>query len=197
MPYSKNILKRKQIEKLTKKITDEIVEDLKNVLDKTATELCKDMSEIFDKCIDEFYKYETRSYYRHDTGRGTGTGMNLYRANQFRVKYDSDNHAKSIHIGWNANDMTPYKSWKDKDGNYHPVSATYVLNNTMRGIRGLEDEYVNSGYAPYDNHWTVNDLKTRRNYFGTLSGTPDEIFENVERQWKTVRQKVFDKYMNI
>ena len=99
-------------------------------------------------------------------------------------------------MGWNADDMEPYKSWKDRDGNYHPVSATYVLNNVMNGIRGLEDEYMMKGFAIYNNHWAVDSLKTKRNYFGTLSGTPDEIFENVEGQWKTVRQKVFNKYIN-
>jgi hypothetical protein len=195
MPYSKNTLQRKRIDKLVEKITPQVVEKLKGALDKTASELCKDMSQIFDKCIDKFYEYETRSYYRHETGRGTGTGMNLYRANQFKLKYGSDGHVKSVHIGWNANDMSPYKSWKDRYGDYHSVSAAYVLENTMKGIRGLEDEYMHGCYAPYDNHWTIDNLKTKRNYFGTLSGTPNEIFDNVERQWKDVRQTVFDKYI--
>jgi hypothetical protein len=197
MPRSQKALLDKTKKQLTKKITEQVVEDLKTALDKTANELCKDMSEIFDKCIDKFYEYETRKYYRHETGRGTGTGMNLYRANQFKLNYGSDGHVKSIHMGWNANDMAPYKSWKDREGNYHPVGADYVLRNVMNGIRGLEDDYIENGFASYNNHWTVNNLKTKRNYFGELSGTPNEIFKNVEKQWKTVRKKVFDKYTGI
>lgn len=196
MPYSEATLLKKAKEKLVEKITEEIIEESKTALDKTAEELCKDMSEIFDKCIDEFYKYETKSYYRHDTGRGTGTGMNLYRANQFRLNYGTDDHVKSVHIGWNANDMAPYTSWKDRNKKSHPVSADYVLKNTMNGIRGLEDKYVDRGYAPYDNHWSVDNLTTKRNYFGKLSGTPNEIFDNIESQWKTVRKKVFNKYID-
>jgi len=195
MPYSESTLMKKTKEKMTKKITEVVVEELKNALDKTATELCKDMSEIFDKCIDRFYEYETQKYYRHETGRGTGTGMNLYRANQFRLNYGSDGHIKSVHIGWNSDKMEPYKSWKDAEGNSHPVSTSYVLNNVMNGIRGLEDEYMVKGFALYPNHWTVDGLKTKKNYFGTLSGTPNEIFGDIERQWKTVRKKVFNKYI--
>ena len=197
MPYSEATLHKKAKEKMIKKQTEEVIEELKIALDKTATELCKDMSEIFDRCIDKFYKYKTESYYRHETGRGTCTGMNLYRANQFRLNYGTDGHVKSVHIGWNANDMAPYRSWKDKDGNYHPVSADYVLKNTMNGIRGLEDKYVNKGFAPYDNHWSVDSFTTERNYFKIISGTPNEIFENIEKeQWKTVRKEVFDKYID-
>lgn len=196
MPYSEATLLKKAKEKMIKKITEEVIEESKMALDKTAVELCKDMSEIFDKCIDKFYEYKTESYYRHETGRGTSTGMNLYRANQFRVNYGTDGHVKSVHIGWNANDMAPYRSWKDEDGIYHPVSADYVLKNTMNGIRGLEDEYVNKGFAPYNNHWTVNSLITKRNYFGELSGTPNKIFKDVVDKWKTVRKEVFDRHIN-
>ena len=197
MPYSESTLGKKAKEKLTEKIKEEVYEELKTALDKTAEELCKEMAFIFDECIKKFYEYETRSYYRHETGRGTGTGINLYRANQFRLNYGLDRHVKSVHMGWNANDMSPYHPWKDREGNYHTVEASYVLENTMNGIRGLEDEYVNSGYAPYDNHWSVDNITTKANHFGTLSGTPNEIFENIENQWKNVSKKVFYKYLNI
>ena len=196
MPYSEATLLRQAKEKYIKKVTKEIVTTAKKALDTTAEELYKETFQIFDKCIDQFYAYETRRYYRHETGRGTGTGMNLYRASQFRLQYDSEGHAKSLHIGWNANDMAPYKSWKDKNGNYHHVSADYVLNNVMNGIRGLEDEYVENGFAPYNNHWSVNNLETKNKYFGTLSGTPNEIFSDIEKQWKSVSRGLFQKYFN-
>ena len=196
MPYSEATLHEQAKKKLIKKITKDVIEESKNALDKTAIELCKDMSDIFDKCIDKFYNYKTTSYYRHETGLGTRDGINLYRANQFRVNCGSDGHVKSVHIGWNANDMAPYRSWKDANEKSHIVSADYVLKLTMSGIRGLEDKYMNRGFAAYDNHWSVDSLTTKRNYFGTLSGTPNEIFENIENKWKTVRKKVFDRYID-
>ena len=66
----------------------------------------------------------------------------------------------------------------------------------MNGIRGLEDEYMERGFATYNNHWSVDSLTTKRNIFGTLSGTPNEIFDNIEQQWKKVSKDLFQKRFN-
>lgn len=194
MPYSSATFLKKAKEEYTRSVTKEIIKTARKAVDETGEILYKELFQTFDKCIDKFYEYETRRYYRHETGRGTGTGMNLYRASQFRINYDSNDHVKSIHVGWNANDMAPYKSWKDKDGELHPVNADYVLKNVMKGIRGLEDEYADRGFGSYNNHWSVDSLSTK--YFGTLSGTPDKIFDDIEKQWKKVRKRLFQERLN-
>lgn len=194
MPYSSATFLKKAKEKYTRNVTKEIIKTARKAVDETGEILYKELFQTFDKCIDKFYEYETRRYFRHETGRGTGTGMNLYRASQFRINYDSDDHVKSIHVGWNANDMAPYESWKDKDGELHPVNADYVLKRVMSGIRGLEDEYADRGFGSYDNHWSVDSLSTK--YFGTLSGTPDKIFDDIEKQWKKVRKRLFQERLN-
>ena len=87
--------------------------------------------------------------------------------------------------------MLPYKSWKDKDGEYHEVSTEYVLKNVMNGIRGLEDEYSDRGYGTYDNHWSAT---IDSSLFGELSGTPEKIFEKFDSTWRNVAKELNGKY---
>lgn len=191
MPYSASKKIEKKTEKYINKVINSLTETCYNALDLTAKELYKEAYRIFDECMDQFYKYKTRSYYRHETGKGTRTGINLYRANQFKLNYGADGHVFSFRFGWNSEDMDSYKPWIDRDGNIHPVDKEYVLDNVMSGIRGLEDEYMPKGFAPYDNHWAAN-VSSR--YFGRMSGTPDEIFDIFELQWDNVSRDLFRKY---
>lgn len=190
---------KKRTEQIAKRaeqrFKNNLINTLNNALDLTAEVLYKEVSlKVFDKCIDQFYMYETKRYYRHDTGKGSGTGMNLYRANNCQIIYREDGHVSRIHVGWNANDMAPYKMWKDKDGNLHPVSAEYVLNNVMNGIRGLEDEYMSKSFATYNNHWSAN---INSDIFGSLSGTPNEIFDEIDSMWQSVTRQLFRKHFNM
>ena len=190
MPYSieKQIEKKKKT--WVKNNTKLFVEAAKDAASKTLEEICTAGSKIFDQCIDEFYKYETRSYYRHKTGLGTGTGWNLYLANGFKKIY-KNGRVVGFLSGWNHTDMLPYKSWKDKDGEYHEVSTEYVLKNVMNGIRGLEDEYLDRGYGTYDNHWSAT---IDSSLFGELSGTPEKIFEKFDSTWRNVAKELNGKY---
>ena len=176
--------------KWVKKNTKLFVEAAKDAASQTLEEICQEGSKMFDQCIDKFYEYKTRSYYRHETGRGTGTGWNLYLANGFKKVYQNG-RVVSFVSGWDSTDMLPYKSWKDRNGNYHQVSTEYVLNNVMNGIRGLEDEYLDSGYGTYDNRWSAT---VNSSLFGNLSGTPEEIFKVFDNTWKDVATKLNRKY---
>lgn len=176
--------------KWVKKNTKLFVEAAKDAASQTLEEICQEGAKMFDQCIDEFYKYQTRSYYRHETGRGTGTGWNLYLANGFKKVY-SNGRVVGFISGWDSTNMLPYKSWRDRNGVYHPVTTEYVLNNTMNGIRGLEDEYVDRGYGTYDNHWSAT---VNSSLFGNLYGTPKEIFDVFDRTWKDVAIILNKKY---
>ena len=180
MPYSK----QRQFEQRKQKLIDKYVEKYYDAaieaIDKTANELVNEASRVFDNCIDKFYEYETRVYYRHETGRGTGTGINLYRASQIHLNY-KNGEIVGFHIGWNANDMASYKH----------VDSEYVLDNVMNGIRGLEDKYMRKGFGTYDNHWSAT-VETK--YFGTLSGTPNQIFDEIDAKWKAVSYNINKKY---
>lgn len=176
--------------KWVKKNTKLFVEAAKDAASQTLEDIYKEGSKMFDQCIDKFYEYETRYYYRHETGRGTGTGWNLYLANGFKKIYQNG-RVVGFTSGWDSTAMLPYKSWKDRNGNYHPVATEYVLNNVMKGIRGLEDEYVGRGYGTYDNHWSAS---INSPLFGELSGTPEEIFEKFDNTWRDVAKELNRKY---
>lgn len=183
MSYSSE--RKKSMEAFLRKIEKNAV-DPAMVL--TAEQITKDLSDTFDKCIDDFYMYETRRYYRHETGRGTGTGWNLYLANQFRVNY-SGKIATSIHFGWNGNDMATYKSLS-KGGN---VDREHVLDSVMNGIRFNGD---GSSYYP-EMSWTLSSPISTE-YFGTISGsTPDIIFEQMLNKMFSVQYKLSRKNFNM
>ena len=141
----------------TEKATEEFIDDL-----------WKDLHLLFDECIDQYYKYTTRRYYRHDTGIGTGTGMNLYRS------INEKNSNGVIEIWFDSSDMAGYKPYKDKEGNEHPIDAGYVLDNVMNGIRGLP--YSASRYGGDSMSWAAN---VSTSLFGNLSGTIYAIISNI------------------
>lgn len=147
---------------------DRFTKELIVAVDEFFDDLWKDLHLMFDKCIDQYYKYRTRRYYRHDTGIGTGTGMNLYRA--INEKRGSD----SFEIWFDSSDMAGYKPYKDAEENLHPVDTEFVLNNVMSGIRGLP--YPMSRYGGDSMEWTAS---VSTNLFGNLSGTIYEIIENI------------------
>lgn len=172
MPYSKKTRYEQRKQNLIDTYVEKYYQAAIGAIDDTARELVSIAHEIFDKCIDQYYFYKTRSYYRHETGRGTRTGANLYRANQIHLNRKG-REIVGFHIGWDVDDMSSYKR----------VSSAYVLDNVMDGIRGVADEYMEYAYAPYPNHWSAT-VSVR--HFGTLSGTPNQIFDEFDAQWKEV-----------
>lgn len=183
MPYSF----KKTIEHNQKMFLRKIENVVDEAVTLTAEQIVKDLSDTFDKCIDDFYMYETRRYYRHEVGRGTGNGWNLYMANQMKVDY-SHGVAKSIHFGWNGNEMAPYKSLK-KDEKNMVVSTEHVLDSVMRGIRFDGD---GSNYYPPMTWQLSSPISTK--YFGTISGsTPEIIFEQILDKMYIVQARLAGK----
>ena len=191
MPYSLE----KQLEKSHEAYMRKMGKLIDNVITLTAEQIVSDFSKTFDKVIDEFYEYETKRYYRHEVGRGTGTGWNLYLANQMRVDY-SGKVATNMHLGWNGNDMAPYKSLYGRKRN---VKTEHVLDSVMSGVRF---DGTGAKYFPRMEWELTKPIKTK--YFGTIEGgTPDAIFDymidniyNVQKkQAKKNFNKLFKKFM--
>lgn len=170
MPYGKSKTEEHAKQMYLKKLKEKVVEPAVTL---TAEQICDDLIKTFEKCIDEFYKYETKSYYRHEVGRGTGTGWNLYLANQTEIIYNGD-VVKYIVCGWDGTEMLPYFLSNGK-GNKKPVNTEHVLDSVMNGVRFNGDG--TSKY--YKMKWEIeNGIETQ--YFGTLDGkTPKKIFTQI------------------
>ena len=159
---------------------------------KIAAEKTKEIiSKAYDDIIDQYYLYKTTSYYRHGTGIGTGTGINLYRSNNISL-YPTNVGENDRYTGFildiNANDMSGYPRYsKDK-----------VLDNVLNGIRG-----VPRGFS-----WLINKKNNRMmammqreiNFSANIKannesfqGTPNDILDKLiakipnyyERFWQT------------
>jgi hypothetical protein len=184
MPYS--------LKKQTEKSINNFIQKIEPIVDKavtlTAEQITQDLVNTFDKCINDFYMYKTTSYYRHETGRGTCDGINLYRANQFRVNY-SGGAAKSIHFGWNGNDMASYRKLS-KSGR---ISTDYVLDSVMNGIRFNGD---GSEYYPEMTWHLSSPIDT--NYFGIINAsTPDDVFEQMLKKMNKVQRELAGRNFRI
>ena len=190
----------KNIDKIIDDITDRYVQkfktDTRKALNYTAEEIYKDAITTFDKCIDQFYVYETQSYYRHEVGRGTRNGINLYRANNTRIDY-SGRSINGIYVGWNGKDMSPYKPLSVGKGDNKKivnVSTEHVLDSVMNGIR-FNGDGKNNGYFPSMKWNLFSPIKTT--HFGTLSGeTPNKIFDIFESKADDVMVKIFNQKYN-
>lgn len=180
MPYSLQRQLEHKKKMWIKRNTALFANAAKEAASRALEEVCEEGSKIFDQCIDQFYMYKTRSYYRHEAGKGTGTGWNLYLANGFRKSY-KNGYVTSFTSGWDSRDMLPYGS----------VTAEYVLNNVMNGIRGLEDKYMRFSFGEYDNHWAASISSP---LFGELNGTPEQIFQIFDNEWRSVAITLNQRY---
>jgi len=179
MPYSAKKILEKAIDKKANKSKQEFIEIAMKAKTQTFKDLYKETSAIFDNCIDQYYQYQTTSYYRHNTGIGSGTGLNLYRANE--MKHIRQGVNDSLILGWSGENMATYKS----------VDADYVMDNVAKGIRGMDDPYMKYCYKQYDNHWSAT---VQSRYFGVLTGTMNDIFYEIEKKWNDVSGAVFTKH---
>jgi hypothetical protein len=188
MPYSAE----KMLEHHAKKFVNKLLDIAYDAIDITTEQIAKDLSDTFDKCIDDFYSYETEYYYRHEIGKGTGTGWNLYLANEFGVAY-SGSSTLGIYCGWEGEgNMSPYRDWRDRNGKDQPISVDHVLDSVMNGIR-----FNGDGTFPAMEWRLKNPIRTT--YFGTIkASTPDQVFDVImDSMYKVRRNLTYRNFMNL
>lgn len=177
--------KKKAKEKIAK-LGQALTECLSVSAMSAAQDIYKDEMLMYDECIEQYYTYKTTSYRRHEVGKGTGTGINLYRSNNFKLKtHMVEGVLAPVELPrWidaydevNANDMDGYKPWKDQEGNLHPVDKEAILQYVLEGWRGVASPEGKFGSTTM--RWTANVVSR---YLGSFKGTPDEIFEAYEKK---------------
>lgn len=126
------------------------------------------LSKTYDLIIDQYYEYRTTSYYRHETGIGTGTGINLYRSNNINTYKDR------IKIEIDARDM---------DG-YPGMNKEKVLDMILNGIRGVPNHKGSSlnGRFMFQNMNFQANIPDR---FGKIEGTPRQVMAEMCRRITT------------
>lgn len=177
MPYSLEKKVKKRLDKISEKFleqydkeTDEIWEKSVN---KTFEELHEEAVNMYDSLIEQYYKYETKSYYRHHVGIGTGTGENLYYGKQ---------------ITWNSG-YIPQLSIKfsgENMDNYRHNSSDEVLNMVMHGIRGV----------PSKGWWTTWKGSYNGKYFSVGGVDVTTAFNLFEDNFEYLSRYIFKEKIN-
>ena len=149
---------------------------LENKMNKVVAEadakIIQEFNKMYEDMIDQYYTYRTKYYYRHDAGKGTGIGLNLYRARDMRIEYGTMLDDYFI-FGLAESEMEGYKH----------TSIEQVLENVMKGWRRVSEDYT---YAPLTgiskkkdkngNVYCTERFEASVNFLGhILTGTPIEI----------------------
>lgn len=118
---------------ISKEIAKEMNYVKKWIAKRTAKKMRNKLIKVYDSLIDQFYKYPTRVYIRHDLDEpkvGTRTGVNLYRSLEShageppRLQPTPNSIYGGIMIS--ADDM---------NGTNYKISKDEVLDNILKGIR--------------------------------------------------------------
>lgn len=118
----------------------------RQVINLTAEEMTRDLRNLYEKYIDDYYGYVTKSYYRHEVGKGTGNGVNLYRGDM--ISYNKS--AKQITIRIKGDQMSPYRKFPadsvlDMIGNgIRPMGVVNGRFNSTRWESSYESDYFNT-----------------------------------------------------
>lgn len=145
-------------EQLIKDIVKSIEKACKNQLDHADNTLKHEFEKLYDQIIDQYYTYVTQYYYRHEVGKGTGNGLNLYRASDMHMDIGGGKFDDDFVFGLNENDMDGYKY----------STPEQVLENVMSGWRREV-----GGITTF----RAKDVEFCGRYF---SGTPYEILEQIK-----------------
>lgn len=168
-------------EQIAKEIVRRLEKEYRKQLVYADNMLKHEFEKLYDQIIDQYYTYVTQYYYRHEVGKGTGNGLNLYRASDMHMDIGGGKFDDDFVFGLNENDMEGYKY----------STPEQVLENVMSGWRRTSHDYTGwytgttseeiktdvNGNPYYVTTFRAKDVEVCGMYF---SGTPYEILEQIK-----------------
>ena len=157
--------------RILKQLKSDITDAVKKADLLTLKELEKEASDMYDKLITDYYKYKTLCYIRHGQSTpGTGTGENLYRANNIHIQ------GRELILGTN---------YKLMESGYDRHGRDKVLEMVKSGQRfaGRKHESV-----PWNGDFTGNYITLNDTYI-------NDAFEEFEDRFEEMYDRIFDEKM--
>ena len=162
------------IEKMKQNIITEFqneTNELEKVCDEYATQvLYEEAVNLYDSLIEQYYRYETKSYYRHNAGVGTGYGENLYYGKNFYI-----DEIGGLNIEFSGEQMEKYRNDKK-------VTREEVLNIVKAGYRGVPGKWLRPWSGSFEG-----------DYFGVSKTNIDKAFELFEKNYNHMYEFAFKK----
>lgn len=195
MAIKLEIDKKQIVREITKRFEKEYEKQLK-FADKMLTH---EFEKLYDQIIDQYYTYVTQYYYRHDVGKGTGNGVNLYRASNMHMAIGGGKLDDDFIFGLDDSKL---------DTKRYNTTAEQVLENVMDGWRRTSHDYTGwySGNTNEEvktdkngNPYYVSKFTAKVEFCGIyFSGTPDEILEQIDATGivEQYRYKMFIQAVN-
>ena len=167
--------------KLAQQIMNSIEKQCRNQLLYADGVINNEFEKLYEQIIDQYYSYVTQYYYRHDVGKGTGNGVNLYRASNMHMVNGSGKFDDDFIFGLDNSELHTKK---------YKTTAEQVLENVMNGWRRTSHDYTGwySGTATEEiktdkngNPYYVSKFTANVEFCGLhFSGTPNEIIEQIQ-----------------
>lgn len=182
-------------EKIAQELMRRIEKRCKNQLLYADKMLEQEFKKLYEQIIDQYYTYVTQYYYRHDVGKGTGNGVNLYRASNMRMENGSGRFDDNFIFGLDDSELHTKK---------YKTTAEQVLENVMDGWRRTSHDYTGwySGTTTEEiktdkngNPYYVSKFTAKVEFCGmSFSGTPNEIIDQIDAAG-IVEQYRFELFM--
>jgi len=158
-------------QRILKQIKSDITDAVKKADLLTIKELKDEASKMYDKLITDYYKYETEKYIRHGQSKpGTGTGENLYRANNIHIQ------GRELILGTN---------YKLMESGYDRHGRDKVLEMVKSGQRFAGRRHAP---VPWSGDFAGNYITLKDTYI-------NEAFEEFEDRFVEMYDKIFDEKM--
>ena len=193
----------KKANELAEKLLDEAKMEINDIVSKSAKKTTIDLYEeavnMYDSLIEQYYRYKTTSYYRHNAGVGTCWGDNLYYGKNFYIDAE-----ENLNIEFSGEKMERYISkYKIKKGDTsnsldkkERVSRDTVLSIVRGGFRGVPGKWIIPWSGSYDGeYFQISDTNIDK-AFGLFEKNYDDLYgfamrSNVKQTIKKNKYKYF------
>lgn len=171
----------------TKEMLAEMKIECRDIVNKSAKlttiNLHEEATNMYDSLIEQYYRYETKSYYRHNAGIGTGWGDNLYYGKNFYIDSSND-----LNIEFSGDQMEKYKNDKY-------ATRDEVLAIVRGGFRGVPGKWIRPWSGSYDGeYFSINDTNIN-NAFSIFLRNYKHIYEfAIRKNIKTIIKRSKYKY---
>ena len=149
----------KEKQRILKQLKADITDAVKKADLLTLKELKKEASKMYNKLIEEYYTYKTESYIRHGQSEpGTGTGENLYRANNIHIQGRTlilDTNYKLMESGYDRHGrdtvLEMVKSGQRFAGRRH--DPVLWRGNFIGDYITLDNTYINEAFEEFEDRF--------------------------------------------
>ena len=188
---AKNLEKEKEEMKKNykKSLMEAGIKAWNETIEYTLKELEEEARNMYDSFIEQYYKYKTKYYYRHNAGVGTCWGDNLYYGS-----WGKGDRGINIVFSEEKKGFKMYKFYTNFSGDlmaggYEYNTPDEVLSQVMRGIRGVPE--LEDGKEGWWEPW----IGSYNGKYFSYGGIMKKAFNCFDDNFEQLQREIFNKHI--